>query len=140
MYNMFVQLIPLHICLAAGLLLATGYTLRLAFKNPDCQWNKKKDPNEAYRDKQYKVRSSSWRCVTGPGKEVTYVSSPIQLVILLVSLWIKNFPSNKASIVAVACIISSRLYLVLITFGSCWVIFKLVPRFIILFVVVQLLD
>lgn len=59
MYNMSVQLIPLHICLGAGVVLATAYTLRLALKNPDVQWNKKKDPNEAYREKQYKVRSSS---------------------------------------------------------------------------------
>ncbi|XP_018012541.1 cytochrome c oxidase subunit NDUFA4 isoform X1 [Hyalella azteca] len=48
------SLIPLYFCLGAGCLMATLYTARLALKNPDVSWNRKVDPNEAYRTKQYK--------------------------------------------------------------------------------------
>ncbi|MBD4896697.1 hypothetical protein GUF81_13650, partial [Xanthomonas citri pv. citri] len=52
------SLIPLYICLGAGVLLSAGYTLRLATRNPDVCWNRKKDPNEAYREKQYKFMNT----------------------------------------------------------------------------------
>ncbi|KAL7645172.1 UNVERIFIED_CONTAM: hypothetical protein RMT77_003550 [Armadillidium vulgare] len=53
------SLIPLFFCIALGAAGAFGYTMRLAFKNPDVSWNKKSnpEPNEEYANKQYKFYS-----------------------------------------------------------------------------------
>lgn len=51
-------LIPLYICVGAGCTGAVFYTLRLATRNPDVQWNRSSGEisNEEFRKKQYKVR------------------------------------------------------------------------------------
>lgn len=51
------QLIPLYVCTGVGALGATYYLLRLATRNPDVTWSRAQnpEPNQAYRDKQYKV-------------------------------------------------------------------------------------
>ncbi|KAB7501604.1 Cytochrome c oxidase subunit NDUFA4 [Armadillidium nasatum] len=51
------RLIPLFFCIALGAAGAFGYTMRLAFKNPDVSWNKKSnpEPNEEYANRQYKI-------------------------------------------------------------------------------------
>lgn len=50
------QLIPLFLCLGVGVAASALYTLRLAAKNPDVSWNKRKtEPWEDYRNKTYKV-------------------------------------------------------------------------------------
>lgn len=50
------QLLPLYVCTAVGMAGAVFYTLRLATRNPDVQWNRSGDiSNEEYRVKQYKV-------------------------------------------------------------------------------------
>lgn len=57
-YNLtlFKQLIPLYVCVGAGCIGAVLYTLRLAVRNPDVQWNRTGEiSNEEFRDKQYKV-------------------------------------------------------------------------------------
>lgn len=47
---------PLYVCVGIGCAGAVFYTLRLALRNPDVQWNKNKGlSNEDYKDKQYKV-------------------------------------------------------------------------------------
>lgn len=53
------QLIPLYVCVGAGALMSILYTLRLATRNPDVSWNRKgnPEPNEYYRNKQYKFYS-----------------------------------------------------------------------------------
>ncbi|CAH1369591.1 hypothetical protein MTP99_011014 [Tenebrio molitor] len=51
-------LIPLYVCVGLGCLGAVGYTLRLALRNPDVQWNRKGEiSNEEFRGKQYKFYS-----------------------------------------------------------------------------------
>lgn len=52
-------LIPLYVCVAAGMLGAGFYTLRLATRDPDVSWNRKNNPEpwEEYRNKQYKFYS-----------------------------------------------------------------------------------
>lgn len=37
-------LVPLHIAIAGGAVLAFGYLFRLATRNPDCCWDKKNSP------------------------------------------------------------------------------------------------
>ena len=51
------QLIPLFVALGAGVLGAGYYTLRLAVRNPDLTWDRKKNPEpwQEYAEKQYKV-------------------------------------------------------------------------------------
>lgn len=54
--TLFKQLIPLYVCVGAGCIGAVLYTLRLAVRNPDVQWNRTGEiSNEEFRDKQYKV-------------------------------------------------------------------------------------
>ncbi|CAH1112957.1 unnamed protein product [Psylliodes chrysocephalus] len=51
-------LIPLYFCVALGCAGAAFYTARLAFRNPDVQWNRSGDiSNEEFRQKQYKFYS-----------------------------------------------------------------------------------
>ncbi|KAJ3654511.1 hypothetical protein Zmor_014455 [Zophobas morio] len=51
-------LIPLYVCVGLGCVGAIGYTLRLALRNPDVQWNRSGDiSNEEFRAKQYKFYS-----------------------------------------------------------------------------------
>ena len=52
------QLIPLYVCLGAGVFGAGFYLLRLAVKNPEVTWNRSKNPEpwNEYTHKQYKVR------------------------------------------------------------------------------------
>ncbi|XP_071521814.1 cytochrome c oxidase subunit NDUFA4 [Panulirus ornatus] len=52
-------LIPLYVCLGAGAVMAFGYTLRLAVKNPDVTWNRvtNPEPQQEYAEKQYKFYS-----------------------------------------------------------------------------------
>ncbi|CAH0559330.1 unnamed protein product [Brassicogethes aeneus] len=51
-------LIPLYFCTALGCLGAGFYTLRLALRNPDVQWNRDGQiSNEEFRAKQYKFYS-----------------------------------------------------------------------------------
>ncbi|XP_066248594.1 cytochrome c oxidase subunit NDUFA4 [Euwallacea similis] len=51
-------LIPLYVCVGAGCIGATFYTLRLATRNPDVQWNRTGEiSNEEFRGKQYKFYS-----------------------------------------------------------------------------------
>ncbi|CRL05864.1 CLUMA_CG018890, isoform A [Clunio marinus] len=52
-------LIPLYICVGAGMFGAFFYTMRLAIKNPDVSWRRgaNPEPNEEYRTKQYKFYS-----------------------------------------------------------------------------------
>lgn len=51
------QLIPLYVCTGVGALGAAYYILRLATRNPDVTWSRAQnpEPNQAYRNKQYKV-------------------------------------------------------------------------------------
>ncbi|XP_046391748.1 cytochrome c oxidase subunit NDUFA4 [Ischnura elegans] len=53
------SLIPLYVCVGAGCLFATFYTIRLATKNPDVTWNRKTNPEpwNEYSNKQYKFYS-----------------------------------------------------------------------------------
>ncbi|XP_047477270.1 cytochrome c oxidase subunit NDUFA4-like isoform X1 [Penaeus chinensis] len=53
-------LIPLYVCLGAGVAGATFYTLRLAFRNPDVSWNRtgNPEPQQEWANKQYKVRNT----------------------------------------------------------------------------------
>lgn len=48
-------------CTAAGALGASYYMLRLATRNPDVTWSRVQnpEPNNAYRDKQYKVSAAN---------------------------------------------------------------------------------
>jgi len=50
-------LIPLFVCLGAGVVGAGFYLTRLATKNPEVTWHpgKNQQPWEAYKDKAYKV-------------------------------------------------------------------------------------
>ncbi|ENN78933.1 hypothetical protein YQE_04610, partial [Dendroctonus ponderosae] len=49
-------LIPLYVCVGAGCLGALFYSLRLATRNPDVQWNRTGEiSNEEFRTKQYKL-------------------------------------------------------------------------------------
>ncbi|KAF2354323.1 NADH-ubiquinone reductase complex 1 MLRQ subunit [Trinorchestia longiramus] len=66
-------LIPLYVCLGVGVAMAAFYTFRLAVKNPDVQWNKKKDPNEEYRNKQYKFYNQhiDWSTYQNPAPRYT---------------------------------------------------------------------
>ncbi|CAG9823827.1 unnamed protein product [Phaedon cochleariae] len=51
-------LIPLYFCVGLGCSGAVFYTLRLATRNPDVQWNRHGEiPNEEFRAKQYKFYS-----------------------------------------------------------------------------------
>lgn len=52
-------LIPLYVCLGAGVAGATFYTLRLAFRNPDVSWNRNgnPEPQQEWANKQYKFWS-----------------------------------------------------------------------------------
>uniref|UniRef100_A0A336N6T2 CSON007821 protein n=1 Tax=Culicoides sonorensis TaxID=179676 RepID=A0A336N6T2_CULSO len=52
-------LIPLYVCVGAGCLMSALYVLRLATRNPDVTWSRKNnpEPNEEYRNKQYKFYS-----------------------------------------------------------------------------------
>ncbi|KAJ8961774.1 hypothetical protein NQ318_021375 [Aromia moschata] len=51
-------LIPLYVCVGIGCLGAGFYTLRLAVRNPDVQWNRSGQiSNEEFREKQYKFYS-----------------------------------------------------------------------------------
>ncbi|XP_056635849.1 cytochrome c oxidase subunit NDUFA4 [Diorhabda carinulata] len=51
-------LIPLYFCVGLGCAGAVFYTLRLATRNPDVQWNRSGDiSNEEFRKKQYKFYS-----------------------------------------------------------------------------------
>ncbi|CAG9765229.1 unnamed protein product [Ceutorhynchus assimilis] len=52
-------LIPLYVCIGAGCLGAGFYTLRLATRNPDVQWDRSSGniSNEEFRGKQYKFYS-----------------------------------------------------------------------------------
>jgi len=51
-------LIPLYVCTATGCFGALWYTLRLATRNPDVQWNRTGViSNEEFRTKQYKFYS-----------------------------------------------------------------------------------
>lgn len=54
-------LIPLFLAVGFGVFGAAGYTLRLAFRNPDVTWSLKKNPEpwQEYSDKQYKLYSST---------------------------------------------------------------------------------
>ncbi|KAJ8956772.1 hypothetical protein NQ314_006647 [Rhamnusium bicolor] len=53
-------LIPLYVCVALGCGGAIFYTARLAFRNPDVQWNRTGEiSNEEFRTKQYKFYSPS---------------------------------------------------------------------------------
>lgn len=56
-YTLMKQLIPLYACMVVGAGGAVYYLLRLATRNPDISWNRKKNPEpwEEYRTKQYKV-------------------------------------------------------------------------------------
>uniref|UniRef100_J3JU62 NADH dehydrogenase [ubiquinone] 1 alpha subcomplex subunit 4 n=1 Tax=Dendroctonus ponderosae TaxID=77166 RepID=J3JU62_DENPD len=50
--------IPLYVCVGAGCLGALFYSLRLATRNPDVQWNRTGEiSNEEFRTKQYKFYS-----------------------------------------------------------------------------------
>ena len=59
MHYLILQLVPLFFCLGLGVAAATLYTMRLAVKNPDVSWNKKKNPEpwNEYKNKQYKVKN-----------------------------------------------------------------------------------
>lgn len=52
------QLIPLFLCLGAGVAMSALYTLRLAVKNPDVTWKHvaNPEPQKEWADRQYKVR------------------------------------------------------------------------------------
>ncbi|XP_076030339.1 NADH dehydrogenase (ubiquinone) MLRQ subunit [Oratosquilla oratoria] len=52
-------LIPLYVCVGAGVVASGLYTFRLAAKNPDVSWNRSSnpEPNQAYAGKQYKFYS-----------------------------------------------------------------------------------
>ncbi|KAL7306821.1 hypothetical protein TKK_0000984 [Trichogramma kaykai] len=52
-------LIPLFVCLGAGVAMSMFYTLRLATRNPDVSWNKKANPEpwNEYKDRRYKFYS-----------------------------------------------------------------------------------
>merc|ERR1712142_755574 len=52
-------LIPLYVCLGAGVGMSAFYTLRLATRNPDVSWNRtgNPEPQQAYMNKQYKFYS-----------------------------------------------------------------------------------
>ncbi|XP_018578246.1 cytochrome c oxidase subunit NDUFA4 [Anoplophora glabripennis] len=51
-------LIPLYFCVGLGCAGAAFYTARLAFRNPDVQWNRSGEiSNEEFRQKQYKFYS-----------------------------------------------------------------------------------
>ncbi|XP_050316280.1 cytochrome c oxidase subunit NDUFA4 [Anthonomus grandis grandis] len=52
------SLIPLFVCLGAGMIGAALYTIRLAVRNPDVQWQRTGEiSNEEFRSKQYKFYS-----------------------------------------------------------------------------------
>ncbi|THK33237.1 MLRQ subunit, NADH-dehydrogenase, partial [Diachasma alloeum] len=50
------SLIPLYVCLGAGLFISSAYLIRLAVYSPDVSWQPKKNPEpwQAYKDKDYK--------------------------------------------------------------------------------------
>ncbi|XP_042208338.1 cytochrome c oxidase subunit NDUFA4-like [Homarus americanus] len=52
-------LIPLYVCVGAGVVGAAFYTLRLATRNPDVTWNRvtNPEPQQEYAEKQYKFYS-----------------------------------------------------------------------------------
>ncbi|KAK0083666.1 hypothetical protein PV325_008440 [Microctonus aethiopoides] len=54
------SLIPLFACGIVGAFGAVGYLMRLAIKSPEVTWSPKKNPNPEnyYKDKQYKLYSS----------------------------------------------------------------------------------
>ncbi|KAG7154081.1 Cytochrome c oxidase subunit NDUFA4-like, partial [Homarus americanus] len=53
------KLIPLYVCVGAGVVGAAFYTLRLATRNPDVTWNRvtNPEPQQEYAEKQYKFYS-----------------------------------------------------------------------------------
>ncbi|XP_074652675.1 cytochrome c oxidase subunit NDUFA4-like [Tubulanus polymorphus] len=53
------SLMPLFVCVGVGMAGAGMYLARLAIRNPDVSWDKKKNPNpnEQYAGKQYKFYS-----------------------------------------------------------------------------------
>jgi len=58
--NRHYQLIPLLVAIAGGAVLAGGYLLRLATRNPDCSWDKTNNPHPWQKMKpsdQYKFHS-----------------------------------------------------------------------------------
>lgn len=56
-FTILSQLIPLYVCTGVGAAGAVYYLLRLAIRNPDVTWSRAQnpEPNQEYRDKQYKV-------------------------------------------------------------------------------------
>merc|ERR1712002_131222 len=53
-------LIPLYVCLGAGVAWSAFYTVRLATRNPDVSWNRSANdgqPQAEYAEKQYKFYS-----------------------------------------------------------------------------------
>ncbi|XP_046982712.1 cytochrome c oxidase subunit NDUFA4 [Schistocerca americana] len=64
------SLIPLYICLGAGVAGAIFYTLRLATRNPEVTWNKRSNPEpwNDYSNKQYKFYS--------PVRDYSKIESP----------------------------------------------------------------
>ncbi|XP_044728318.1 cytochrome c oxidase subunit NDUFA4 [Chrysoperla carnea] len=61
-------LIPLYVCVGVGCAGAVYYTLRLATRNPDVAWDRSNNPNDAYRNKQYKFYS--------PKRDYSNIDSP----------------------------------------------------------------
>ncbi|XP_045122047.1 cytochrome c oxidase subunit NDUFA4-like [Portunus trituberculatus] len=53
------SLIPLYVCLGAGVAMSFFYTVRLATRNPDVTWRHvaNPEPQKEWSDKQYKFYS-----------------------------------------------------------------------------------
>ncbi|XP_008558297.1 cytochrome c oxidase subunit NDUFA4 [Microplitis demolitor] len=53
------SLLPLFACVIVGGIGASGYLIRLATKNPDVTWSRKRNPEpwQEYKTKQYKFKS-----------------------------------------------------------------------------------
>ncbi|XP_034944326.1 cytochrome c oxidase subunit NDUFA4 [Chelonus insularis] len=51
------SLIPIYVCVFAGLVGSVGYLVRLATKSPEVTWLPKKntEPWEAYKERNYKL-------------------------------------------------------------------------------------
>ncbi|CAG0891227.1 unnamed protein product [Darwinula stevensoni] len=75
------QLIPLYVCIGAGVCGAGLYLVRLATKSPDVTWNRNKNPEpwNEYTHKQYKVR------VTATGTRT--LSEPVCVSGAISDLW-----------------------------------------------------